>query len=213
MFIGHYAVAYVFIALVPGIPPLIPLLGVSFPDLLWPVLIFTGIEKARVDPGSARQDALIFVSYPFSHSLVVGVLIAGIFGAGIAYVYGMTAGIVFIAASASHWLLDTVVHMKDLPVLGFGPDRKVGAGLWKHGPAAFFIELVFYSVITWLVAPEALLVPLLALGIAFHLVNANSFFGFSQKNPFTTPRAYAVVVFVTLSVFCLIANAIYTGGW
>src|SRR3989442_2824276 len=47
---------------------------------------------------------------------------------------------VFVAGSASHWLLDTVVHLKDLPVLGFDGDRKVGAGLWKRGPVAFEAE-------------------------------------------------------------------------
>ena len=211
MFIGHYAIAYVLIALVPGIPPIIPLLGVSFPDLLWPVLVIAGIEKVRVDPGSARQDALVFESYPYSHSLVVGTLIAGIFGAGIAVLFGLPAGIVFVAASASHWLLDTPVHLKDLPVLGFGPDKKTGAGLWRHGPAAFFIELVFYGVITWLAAPAGTLVPLLLLGIVFHLVNANSFFGFTKKNPFRTPRAYAIVTFFALIAFCLIANLIIAG--
>jgi len=212
MFIGHYAIAYVLIALFPGIPPLIPLLGVSFPDLLWPVLVVTGVEKVRVDPGSARQDALVFESYPYSHSLVVGTLIAGVFGAGIAFLYGTSAGIVFIVASASHWLLDTVVHGKDLPVLGFGQDKKAGAGLWRYGPAAFFIELAFYGVITWLAAPKGTFLPLLVLGIVFHLINANSFFGFSKKNPFRTPNSYAAVVFIALIVFCLIANVIITGG-
>jgi hypothetical protein len=60
------------IFLFPGIPPLIPLLGVSFPDLLWPVLIFTGIVKSNVDPASPRQDSLVFISYPYSHSLLTG---------------------------------------------------------------------------------------------------------------------------------------------
>ncbi len=210
MFIGHYAVAYLFIALVPGIPPLIPLIGVSFPDLLWPVLILAGVEKARVDPSSARQNNIGFVSFPYSHSLVLGTLIAGIFGAGIAILYGMTAMIVFAAASASHWLLDTVVHKKDLPVLGFGRDKKAGAGLWRFGPAAFFIELVFYGVVTWFAAPAGTFIPLLVLGIAFHLVNANSFFGFSRKNPFGSTKSYALVVLGALALFCLLANGIIT---
>ncbi len=213
MFIGHYAVAYLFVALVPGVPPLIPLLGVSFPDLLWPVLVLAGIEKVRVDPGSARQDAIGFISYPYSHSLVLGTLIAGVFGAGIAILYGLTAGIVFAAASASHWILDTIVHKRDLPVLGFGPDTKAGAGLWRFGPAAFFLELAFYCIVTWFAAPPGTLVPLLVLGIAFHLVNANSFFGFSRKNPFGSARSYALVALGALVAFSLIANRILTGGF
>jgi hypothetical protein len=213
MFIGHFAIAYVFISLFPGIPPLIPLLGVSFPDLLWPVLIFTGIEKTRVDPSSPRQDSLVFVSNPYSHSLLLGTIIAVMPGAVIGYFFGLTAGAVFVVASASHWILDSIVHNKDLPVLGFGRDKTAGANLWKFGPAAFVIELVFYTAMTLFFAPSGTVVPLLVLGFLFHLINANSFFGFSKSNPFKTPRAYATVVLVGFFAFILIANLVISGGW
>ena len=63
MFIGHFAVAYVFIRFFPGVPPLIPLLGVGFPDLLWPFLILSGIEKVSIDPESPLQNRIKFTSY------------------------------------------------------------------------------------------------------------------------------------------------------
>ena len=213
MFIGHFAIAYILIALFPGIPPLIPLLGVSFPDLLWPVLVFAGIEKVKIDPASPRQDALEFQSYPWSHSLVLGTLIAVIPAAVIGFFFGFPAGMVFVVASASHWVLDAVVHKKDLPVLGFGPDTTAGAGLWRWGPASFVIELVFYAVITFLAAPAGTFIPLLVLGSVFHLINANSFFGFSKENPFKTPRAYAGVTIFGFFAFILIAELIVSGWW
>ena len=212
MFIGHFAVAYLLISLFPGISPLIPLAGVSFPDLLWPVLIFTGIEKAKVNPASPRQDSLVFVSNPYSHSLLVGTLISVIPGAVIGFFFGFVAGALFVIASASHWILDSVVHNKDLPLLGFGRDTAAGANLWRFGPAAFLIELVFYVVITLLAAPAGTVVPLLVLGFLFHLVNANSFFGFTKENPFKTPRAYAIAVLFGFITFILIANMIISGG-
>jgi hypothetical protein len=213
MFIGHFAVAYILIALFPGIPPLVPLIGVSFPDLLWPVLVFLGIEKVKIDPASPRQDSIVFLSYPYSHSLVTGTLIAVIPGTIIGWFFGPVAGIVFVAASASHWLLDLVVHIKDLPVLGFGKDTKTGAGLWRTGPAAFVVELVFYTAVTLLVAPRGTVVGLLILGYVFHLINANSFFGFSKGNPFKTPRAYAAVCLFGFVVFIVIANLVLSGWW
>ena len=213
MFIGHFAVAYILIALFPGIPPLIPLLGVSFPDLLWPVLVFAGIEKVKIDPASPRQDALVFESYPWSHSLVLGTLISVIPAAVIGFFFGLAAGIVFVAASASHWVLDAIVHRKDLPVLGFGRDTTAGAGLWRWGPASFVIELVFYAAITLLFAPPGTVIPLLVLGLAFHLINANSFFGFSKENPFKTPRVYAVVTLFGFFAFIIIADLIFSGWW
>jgi hypothetical protein len=105
------------------------------------------------------------------------------------------------------------VHNKDLPVLGFGRDTTAGANLWRFGPAAFFVELVFYTILTLLVAPAGTVVALLVLGFLFHLINANSFFGFTRENPFKTPRAYATVVLIGFIVFILISDMIISGGW
>jgi hypothetical protein len=213
MFIGHFAVAILFIYLFPGIPPIIPLVGVSFPDLLWPILIYTGIEKVKVNPDTPRQDSLVFISYPYSHSLVAGTLLSVVPGAIIGFISSVTAGLVFIVASASHWILDSIVHDRDLPVLGFGRDTTAGANLWRFGPASFFIELGFYVVITLLFAPPGTIVPLLVLGVLFHLMNANSFFGFSKKNPFKTPNAYAIVVLFGFIGYIFLSTMIISGGW
>lgn len=191
MFIGHFAVAYILIALFPAVPPLVVLFGVSFPDLLWPVLVLAGKEKVTVSPDSPLQKSIGFTSYPYSHSLVTGTLIAAVPGLVISYFVSPLAGAVFVAASASHWLLDVVTHIGDLPVLGTKKDVRVGFGLWNYPRPAFVLELLFYVIITVIVVPSALVVPLLALGLLFHLVNANSFLGFSKKNPFTA-QGYAV---------------------
>lgn len=211
MFIGHFAVAYLLIALFPAVPPLVILTGVSFPDLLWPVLVLTGKETVTVSPDSPLQKATRFISYPYSHSLVTGSLIAAVPGLFIGYFVSPAAGILFVAASASHWLLDVVTHLKDLPVLGFGKDRKTGFGLWNYPKTAFVLELAFYTVITVLVVQPALVIPLLALGCAFHLINANSFLGFSRKNPFTA-RSYAVLAIFGFLAFIGGANWIIGSG-
>lgn len=213
MFIGHFAVAYILIALFPGIPPLIPLLGVSFPDLLWPVLVFTGIEKVKVDPATPRQVRLVFLSYPYSHALLSGSLISVIPGAIIGFIFGYAAGLIFVAASASHWLLDSLSHNRVLPVLGFEPDTTAGGGLWRFGPATFIIELVFCGAIILLFASPGTVIPLLGVGVLFHLVNANSFFGFSKENPFKTPVPYAIISLFGFFVFIAIADLILSGWW
>ena len=210
MFIGHFAVAYLLIALFPAVPPLVVLFGVSFPDLLWPVLVLTGKEKVTVNPDNPLQNAIGFTSYPYSHSLVTGTLIAAIPGLFIAYFVSPLAGIVFVVASASHWLLDVVTHLRDLPVLGTDRDIKVGLGLWNYPRSAFVLELVFYTVITVLVVQPVMVIPLLVLGFAFHLINANSFIGFSRKNPFT-PRGYAVAALSGFLAFIGIAAWIFAG--
>jgi hypothetical protein len=210
MFIGHFAVAYVFIRLFPGVSTLIPLLGVGFPDLLWPFLILSGIEKVSIDPESPLQNHIKFTSYPYSHSLVLGTLIACVVGLGLAYFMSLLAGLVFVAASASHWLLDATVHLKDLPVLGFGRDRMVGFGLWNRPKTAFIIEYLFYAVLTALTFPSKLM-PLLVIGAIFHLINANSFLGLTKTNPFKSPSAYAVLTLVGFLAFSLAVTSVISG--
>jgi hypothetical protein len=210
MFIGHFAVAYLLIALFPSVPPLVILVGVSFPDLLWPVLVLTGKEQVRINPDSPLQNAIGFTRYPYSHSLVTGSLIAAIPGLLIAYLISPVAGVVFVAASASHWLLDVITHLRDLPVLGTDKDIKVGLGLWNYPKSAFVLELAFYTLVVILVVKPALVIPLLLLGLVFHLINANSFLGFIRKNPFTA-RSYAILAFAGFFAFIGIAAWIYAG--
>jgi hypothetical protein len=210
MFIGHFAVAYILIGLFPTVPPLVILFGVSFPDLLWPVLVVSGKEKVIINPDTPLQGAIRFTSYPFSHSLLTGTVIAAIPGLALGYLVSPVAGIVFVAASASHWLLDAVTHVGDLPLLGIGRDTKVGLGLWNYPRSAFVLELLFYVVITVLIVKPAMLIPLLVLGLVFHLINANSFLGFMKTNPFKTSRSYALAAFAGFLIFIGGADWIFT---
>jgi hypothetical protein len=210
MFIGHFAAAYVLIRLFPGVTPIIPLLGVNFPDFLWPFLILSGLEKVSIDPDSPLQNHIKFTSYPYSHSLVLGTLIACVVGLGLIYFTGPLAGVVFVVASVSHWMLDAVFHLKDLPVLGFGSDKKVGFGGWNHPKSAFIIEYLFYAILAAITFPSVI-VPLLVIGAIFHLINANSFLGLTKKNPFKSPSTYAILVLVGNLAFSLAANSVISG--
>ncbi len=199
------------IRLVPQVPPLVFLFGVGFPDLLWPVLVLLKVEKAYLNPNSALQKDVKFSSYPYSHSLVTSFLISGVIGLILGFAVSPVAGVFFVVASSSHWLLDTIMHIRDLPILGFGRDKKVGFGLWNHGKVAFAVEYVFYFVGTLVLVPLAYALPLLALGTVFHLLNANSFFGFTKANPSKSISTYAVVALVGFVAFALVANFVFVG--
>lgn len=189
MFIGHYAVAFALAAYYPE-AALAAFLGVALPDLLWGALVLLGIEKA--DMGSSRkQTSVRFTHYPYSHSLILTSLIAA--GIGLPFLLvSSTAWIVFIAASASHWLLDAIVHVRDLPVLGIGNDTKVGFGLWRIGPLAFFVELAIYviSAIIFVQRPELWWV--LVIGVGLHVLSAKSSFAHDEDTQSMTTRTYAV---------------------
>ncbi len=206
MYIGHFAIAYLLIRLVPGVPPLIPLIGVGFPDILWPILIFLGVEEAELNPDSPLQKDVRFTSYPYSHSLVVSFVISCIAGLVIASIINPIAGAVFVIASVSHWFLDAVVHLRDLPITGFRNGRKVGLGLWNRPKMTFAIEFIFYALVVLLAMPTAYIPPLLVLGAAAHLLNASSVFGLTKTNPFKSIKPYAIFCIIGFVMFSLIAN-------
>jgi hypothetical protein len=204
MFIGHVAGAEILHAAAPEVPLWVSLVGVGFPDLLWGVLVLAGIERAEIDPNSPLQKDIKFSHYPYSHSLVLTNLIALAPAAIVAAFLGIEAGIVFVLASISHWLLDTIVHLPDLPVLGFGRDRKVGFGLWKYGWAAFLVEYAVLAVATLIFVPPANWAGALIAGAVFHLVNINSFIGFSKNQPIKTAKGYAPLVFVGFALLAVV---------
>ncbi|HJV21089.1 MAG TPA: hypothetical protein VJ570_00270, partial [Holophagaceae bacterium] len=78
MFIGHYALAFAARPLVkrPGLGSL--LFAVSWADLLWPFLLLAGVEQVRIVPGITVHTPLDFVSYPWSHSLLMDLIWAGL---------------------------------------------------------------------------------------------------------------------------------------
>ena len=211
MFIGHFTIAFLIGSIVPGIPILIPLIGVSFPDILWPVLVLTGVEKVKFDKNKPLQKDIVFKSYPLSHSLVLTTFIAFLVGLIIALLLkNLFIAPIFAIASASHWILDTVVHNKDLPVLGFSSkDVKVGFGLWRRGPLAFVVEYLFYVVIAPIAVPITSLWLILLLGTIFHMININSFFGFKNEDVAGgSSKTYAIIVLIAFSLFIFFAQII-----
>lgn len=197
MYVGHYAAAIGLVALTPqpaGLAITVPVaLGVAWPDLVWPVLVRAGVERVRVDPDDPLQRAQRFTHYPYSHSLVLSALVTAVPALIIALIAGPLGGLLFWAGALTHWLLDLVVHLRDLPVLGFGRDRTVGWGLWRAPRTAFLVEYALLAAAALLWAPRAVWPGLLIGGAVLHLLNANSFFGLTRANPLNTPAKFAAV--------------------
>ena len=139
MFVGHLAVALGVRRVEPR-APLAALIGAAFGlDLLWPLLLLTGVETVRIDPGNTAFTPLAFVHYPWSHSLSMAV-IWGIAAGRIAapILRSARAGLIVGLVVVSHWVLDYVTHRPDLPLWPGGP--VVGLGLWNSIPGTFIVE-------------------------------------------------------------------------
>jgi membrane-bound metal-dependent hydrolase YbcI (DUF457 family) len=146
MILGHYGVALAAKRVAPRTSLGTLILPAQWLDELWPVLLLVGVEHVRIVPGLMAASPLDFLSYPFSHSLLLavawGVLFALVYFVRRRYRAG--AWVVGVAV-VTHWLLDAIVHRPDLP-LWPGSAARVGAGVWSSIPATIAIELLLLAI-------------------------------------------------------------------
>ena len=81
MLLGHYGVALAAKRVAPRSSLGSLILAAQWADLLWPILLITGVERVRVAPGLMAANSLDFVSYPYSHSLLMLVVWGVVLGA------------------------------------------------------------------------------------------------------------------------------------
>lgn len=140
MFIGHYSAAFV-AAAHPKAPNLGTLfVGAQLVDFGFFGLALAGVEKMRIVPGFTVMNPMDLYSMPYTHSLV-GALIWAV---GFALIIGLLTknklgaligGLVVL----SHWVLDLLVHSKDLTIAGSPP--KLGFGLWNYPAIEMPLEI------------------------------------------------------------------------
>jgi hypothetical protein len=152
MFIGHFGLGFAAKRVAPRVSLGTAFLAAQFLDLLWPAFLLLGIESVRIAPGATAVTPLIFEHYPISHSLVAAIG----WGLGLGAVYAlirnnMRGAILVAALVVSHWLLDLIVHVPDLPLTP-GMDTVVGLGLWQSKAATLAVEVPIFAAGVWLYA-------------------------------------------------------------
>ncbi len=151
MFLGHFAVAMAAKKVAPRPSLGTLLLAALLVDGIWPVFLLLGWEKVEIVPGITAVTPLLFVSYPYTHSLVAGVLWAAILAGGYYALRRDRPGALWLAALVlSHWVLDFASHRPDLPLWPGGP--KVGLGLWYSLPATLAVEFALFAIGAWIYA-------------------------------------------------------------
>jgi hypothetical protein len=151
VFIGHFGVAMAAQRVTPR-PSLGTLvLAALLVDGIWPVFVLLGWEEVAIRPGFTAVSPLVFVSYPYTHSLVAGML----WGALLAGAYYLlrrdrVGALWLVALVLSQWALDFVSHRPDMPLWPGGP--RVGLGLWSSVPATLAVEFALFGLGTWLYA-------------------------------------------------------------
>jgi hypothetical protein len=151
MFLGHYGVALALKRAEPKLSLGTLFVAVQLADLLWGAFLLLGWERAAIDPGYTAVTPLRFVEYPISHSLF-GMTIWALIGAAVYYSWPtrdtsrhwQAAALVGFAV-LTHFPLDVVVHVPDLPIWG-QDSPKLGLGLWNNPAATFLVELATLAV-------------------------------------------------------------------
>ena len=131
MFIGHYGPAFGAKAALRQIPLFVLFFAVQWLDVVWSVLVMTGVEKVRIVPGLMAASALDLYDIPYSHGILGAFLLSALLGGIVALFMRRNKVATFwlVALCAfSHWILDLLVHRPDLWIYG---DVKIGFGLWR----------------------------------------------------------------------------------
>ena len=134
MLVGHLGVGLIGKRVEPKISLGTWILAVLLADLVCFPLLIAGVERFHGSVGDI----------PYSHSLLMDALWAGLFAA--AYFarrrYPRGAWLLF-AAVLSHWVLDVISHRPDMQLApGVGP--VLGFGLWNSIPATLIVEGGFW---------------------------------------------------------------------
>ena len=143
MFIGHAALALAAKPLAPRANLGVALAATYWLDLVWPVLLLSGVERVEVDPGNTAFTPLDFVHYPWTHSLIAAIAWSVLFGLA-CWKLGGRAALVMGMLVFSHWALDAVAHRPDLP-LWPGSGAMIGLGLWNSVAATLIVETSLFA--------------------------------------------------------------------
>jgi hypothetical protein len=141
MFVGHYAVALAAKRITPRTSMGMLFLAVQFLDILWVPAILLGIEHAQVVPGRLPASSLVFTYYPWTHGLLMA------FGWGW-LVFRFSKNFVLGILVFSHWVLDFIVHVPDLPIYRGG--ELLGLGLWRYREATLLVEVGMLLLGLWI---------------------------------------------------------------
>jgi hypothetical protein len=179
--------------------------------VLW-LFVLPGWESVIIPADYATTHQPEFV-FPYSHGLLAGIAWSALAGATAFFFYRrleksrFRAAALISAAVFSHWLLDALVHIAELPIAGAG-SMKVGLGLWQRMPVALAAEaLIAAAGLALFLSGSGLsrarkfwLAALCSVVLAFTVI------GMTVAPPPPSVNAMAATSLVTIAVVCALAG-------
>jgi hypothetical protein len=141
MVAGHFGFAAIVKSREKSAPLWALMLATVWLDIVFVPLLLA--HRESVEPIHAGYGGMI-IHADYTHSVVGMLALSAALGAIFLRKYGRKVAIVIALVSASHWVLDLVVHRPDMPVLpgNFGGLPYIGLGLWNHPLAAACVEFL-----------------------------------------------------------------------
>jgi hypothetical protein len=207
MFIGHYGLAFGVKKTAPRISLGWLFIATQLADILWPFFLILHVEKFSIVPGLTKVSPYAFTYYPFSHSLLMQI-VWGLLGALLYWLFtrNMRSAVIIELCVVSHWFLDLIVHIPDLP-LAPGGHAKFGFGAWNSLALTLILEGIVFIGGLFLYTKGTSPVNkvgkwgLVVLVILLVLVHLSNFFG-------PEPTMSLMAMFLSFNIFQLIVVAL-----
>ncbi len=151
MLAGHYAASFAGKRAEPRVRLWVLLVAAQLVDIIWAVLVLTGVERASLDY-SLPSNPLVAEYMPYTHSLLGAAVIAMVAALVVwRWLGSWRGGLVVGLVVVSHWFLDLPMHRPDLTLAGADP--KLGWQLWNYPLLAHAVELGVL-ILCWLLLPN-----------------------------------------------------------
>lgn len=177
---------------------------------LW-IFVLLGWESATIPANFARTHQSEFV-FPYSHGLLSAIGWSVFAGAVIVMANPhlndrrLRCAVLAGAAVFSHWVLDVLVHVPELPLAGTS-SAKAGLGLWQDMPVASALEAIIVALGLWLFLAGASLSrgSNLGLGALCILITGLTVAGMTVAPPPPSVALMAGSSLATITIVCAIA--------
>lgn len=143
MFVGHYAAAFALKGKESKTSLGMLFIATQFVDILFFPFTLIGIEKIEFVKGFTEVNNFK-MEFPFTHGLLASLLWGLLCYLLYYYILAKKSekrkriALVMGLAVLSHWFIDLIVHIPDLPLVYGEP--KLGFGLWNYRDVAFILE-------------------------------------------------------------------------
>jgi hypothetical protein len=203
MFVGHYGPSFLAKRADRIIPLWVLFVAVQFLDVLWAPFVLLGIEKVRIVPGFTKASPLDLYFMPYTHGLLTAIGWSVVFGAAyqlIARPSSARSSLIVGLAVFSHWVLDFLVHLHDLPL--YDNTAKVGLGLWNVPAIELPLEALILLGAMWLCFRDNLSRAKSTFVFGVLLVALQVYFFFAPPPP--SDKAIAWTALISYAVLALV---------